>query len=422
MTAPPARGELGELLAFAPPEVCSETMARRRPGARDKQREPPVTARATPDAAARHAREAREAREAERSERERKKERHSPPEPLAAPQQKRAPRFVSTAPPPQRTSGIASFLRLPVSADPSAIPSVDVLLTGVPFDAGSAFRPGARFGPRAVREASALSGSFSGALGVDVFRELDAADGGDISAPSAAVSHVLDAVAETTQAVAGSGVIPGFVGGDRTLTLGALRGLRRAKHKALGLLLVGAHPGASSVPEGALTAANFLRHAVAEGLVRTDCSMQVGLRGPYQGPDELAFAFANGIDTVGVDEVRWDLHAVVSQVRRLVQKCAVYVSVDLGALDPAYAPGASFPVPGGMTTWDLQQILRALVGAEIAGFDVVELAPDYDPAGISALAGVSVLHEILAAMADTRRSAHPAPSTHRSGRAGRRSA
>lgn len=378
-----------------------------------------MTARATPDAASRHAREAREAREAAASERGRSKERHAPQDPPAP--RARSPR-VAPQPVPQRTSGIASFLRLPVAADPSVVPAVDVLLTGVPYDAGSAFRPGARFGPRAVREASALVSSFSGALGVDVFRELRVADGGDIAAASAAVPPVLDAVAEATHAIAGSGVIPGLVGGDRTLTLGALRGLRRAKHKALGLLLIGAHPGAASVPDGAITAANFLRHAVTEGLVRTDCSMQVGLRGPYQGPDELSFAFSQGIDTVGVDEVRWDLHAVVSQVRRLVQKGAVYVSVDLGALDPAYAPGASFPVPGGMTTWDLQQILRALVGAELVGFDVVELAPDYDPAGISALAGVSVLHEILAAMADTRRSAHPAPSTHRSGRAGRRSA
>jgi len=325
----------------------------------------------------------------------------------------------ATAP---RSAGIASFLRLPVASEPGAIPSVDVLIRGVPFDGGSAFRPGARFGPRAVREASALSSPFSGALGVDVFRELAAADGGDVAAASASVSHVVEAVAEHAQAVAASGVIPGFVGGDRTVTLGALRGLRRAKHTALGVLLVGAHPGASSLGEGEPNALSFLRAAVSENLVRTDCAMQIGLRGPYSGPDELAFAFAQGIDIVGVDEVRWDLHAVVSQVRKLVQKGAVYVSVDVGVLDPAYAPGASFPVPGGMTTWELQQILRALVGADVVGFDVVEIAPGYDPAGITALAGVSALQEILAAVADTRRSARPAPSTHRSGRAGRRSA
>jgi arginase family enzyme len=398
-------------------------MARRgRSSPRDKQLEPPTTARATPDAAARHAREARDAREVTSSRRAEPKESasaraHLTPPPARA----RLARFASQPAPP-RTAGIASFLRLPIAENPSAAPSVDVLISGVPFDGGSAFRPGARFGPRAVREASVLAGSFSSALGVEVFRELGAADGGDVTAPAPTVAAVLDAVAERTHAVAASGVIPGFVGGDRTLTLGALRGLKRAKHRAFGLLLIGAHPGASSVEGAELGALNFLRQAVEEGLVRTDSTMQVGLRGPYQTADELSFAFSHGIDTVGIDEVRWDLHAVVSQVRKLVQKGALYVSVDLGALDPAHAPGVTLPVPGGMTTWDLQQLLRALVGAEVAGFDVVELAPGYDPSGISALAGVSVLQEILAAVADTRRSAGPAPSTHRSGRAGRRSA
>lgn len=330
-------------------------------------------------------------------------------------------------PPPvgaPRAAGIASFLRLPIHDDPANIPGVDVLISGVPYDAGSAFRPGARFGPRAVREASALASPFSQALGVDVFEELAAADGGDVVAQGSTVEAALEAVAERARAVAASGVIPGFVGGDRTLTLGALRGLRRSKHKALGALFIGANPAASSAPSREPRALNFVRHAVNEGLVRPECAMQVGLRGPYAAADALSFAFSHGIDTVGIDEVRWDLHAVVSQVRRLVQKTALYVSVDIGALDPAFAPGASFPVPGGMTTWDLQQILRALVGAEIAGFDVVEMAPGYDPTGITQLAGVAVLHEILAAIADTRRSARPAPSTRKSGRAarGRRSA
>jgi arginase family enzyme len=396
-------------------------MARRgRPSAREKQHEAPATARGTPDAAARHAREAREARDATLGQRVRQRETRA--ELIVPPARARAARFATEPPTQPRSAGITSFLRLPVANDPTTVPSVDVLITGVPYDAGSAFRPGARFGPRAVREASVFASPFSSALGVDVSRELGAADGGDVSCSTSAVPAVLEAVAECTQAVVGSGVIPGFVGGDRTLTLGALRGLRRAKHRASGLLLIAAHPGASIAPAREINAANFLRQAVDEGLVRTDCAMQIGLRGPYQTPDELAFAFSHGIDIVGVDEVRWDLHAVVSQVRKLVQKGAVYVSVDLGALDPAHAPGASFPVPGGMTTWDLQQILRALVGAEVAGFDVVELAPGYDPAGISALAGVAVLQEILAAVADTRRSAGPAPSTHRSGRAGRRSA
>ncbi len=267
-----------------------------------------------------------------------------------------------------------------------------------------------------------MASPFSAALGVDVFEELAAADGGDVVVTNGSVEAALEAVAERAHAVAASGVIPGFVGGDRTLTLGALRGLRRSKHKALGVLLIAANPAASSRPTREPRALTVVRHAVEEGLVRTDCAMQVGLRGPYASSDALSFAFSHGIDTVGIDEVRWDLHAVVSQVRRLVQRGALYVSIDIGVLDPAHAPGASFPVPGGMNTWELQQILRALVGAEIAGFDIVELAPGYDPSGITALACVSALHEILASIADTRRSARPAPSTHRTGRAGRRSA
>jgi arginase family enzyme len=328
-------------------------------------------------------------------------------------------------PPPvgsPRAAGIASFLRLPIHDDPANIPGVDVLISGVPYDAGSAFRPGARFGPRAVRDASALASSFSQALGVDVFGELAAADGGDVVAQATSVESVLEAVADRARAVAASGVIPGFVGGDRTLTLGALRGLRRSKHKALNALFIGSNPAASNAPSREPRALNFVRHAVTEGLVRPEGTMQLGLRGPYVAADALSFAFSHGIDTVGIDEVRWDLHAVVSQVRRLVQKGSLYVSVDIGVLDPAFAPGASFPVPGGMTTWELQQILRALVGTEIAGFDVVEMAPGSDPSGITQLAGVAVLQEILAAIADTRRSARPAPSTHKSGRAGRRSA
>jgi arginase family enzyme len=377
---------------------------------RETKRAASSTARARPDAASRHAREAQSAQKAAR-----------PELVQAVPARVRHGRF---RPPPlgaPRAPAIASFLRLPVHDDPASIPGVDVLLVGVPSDAGASFRPGARFGPRALREASIFSSPFSAALGIDVFDEIAAADGGDVALATRGADVVVEAVAAHAQKIAASGVIPGFIGGDRTLTLGALRGLRRSKHRALNALLISAHPGASTASEE-LRASNFLRFAVAEGLVRTDSLMQIGLRGPYGGPDELAFAFSHGIDVVGIDEVRWDLHAVVSQVRKLVQKGALYVSIDLGVLDPAHAPGVGFPVPGGMSTWDLQQILRALVGAELAGFDVLEIAPNYDPGGITALAGVSVLQELLAGLADTRRSARPAPSTHKSGRAGRRSA
>lgn len=323
-----------------------------------------------------------------------------------------------------RVAGVPTFLRLPVYEDPEAVPAVDVLLCGVPFDGGTSFRSGARFGPRAVREASALARPFSAALGVDVYDELRVVDGGDIATPASDVVAALAAVSARAELITRSGAIGGFIGGDQTLTLGALRGIQRAKKKAFGVLHIDAQSDCLAAgPSGTVEQANVFRRALEEGLIRPDSTMQLGIRGPYSSAEDLSFAAQHGFEIVTMDEVRWDLHAVVGQVRKLVRKGALYVSVDVSALDPAYAPGTAFPLPGGMSTWELQQILRALVGAEIIGFDVVEVAPSYDSAGITALAGVAILHEILAALADTRRSGRPAPSSHHASlRRGRRSA
>jgi len=310
-----------------------------------------------------------------------------------------------------RFSGISSFLRLPVHDQ--GLPPVDVLLCGAPFDGGTLFRPGARFGPRAVREASALARSYSQALGVDVFAELTVADGGDVGGSPHDVERALDAIAARSAVIAETGAICGFVGGDQTVTLGALRGLKRAKHKSVGLLHIDSHINASPAADDGrdLHHGSVIRHAAREGLIRADATMQLGVRGPYSTADDLAFALGRGFEVVSTDDVRWDLHAVVSQVRRLAEKGPLYVSVDVSVLDPAYAPGTGFPVPGGLSTWELQQILRALVGAEIAGFDVVEIAPAYDPSGITGIVGVTILQELLAALADTRRSIRPAKSS-----------
>lgn len=320
-----------------------------------------------------------------------------------------------------RLDGIPSFLQLPVLTDTEQVPEVDVLLCGVPCDGCSAFRPGARFGPRAVREASVFARPFSAALGVDVLDELRVADGGDIAVSALELDAALQAIARRSELLTRSGVIGGYIGGDQSLTLGALRGIHRAKKKSFGLLHIDAQSNCLGAPrEPRLDHSNVLRHALEEGLIRADSVLQLGIRGPHASAADASAANALGFETVGMDEVRWDLHSAVSQVRKLVQKGALYVSVDVSALDPAFAPGTAFPLPGGMNTWELQQVLRALVGAEIVAFDVVEIAPSYDPAGVTALAGVSIVHEILAALADTRRSGRPSPSSHHAGRRGRR--
>jgi agmatinase len=320
-----------------------------------------------------------------------------------------------------RFAGVPSFLRLPVLEAADEVPGVDVLLMGLPLDAGTSFRAGARFGPRAVRDASSLARRFSSALGIDIYEELRVADGGDLPLTPHDIDQALETISARSEAIARSGVIGGFVGGDQTVTLGVLRGIHRAKLKPVGMVHIDAHSNTAPPAWGReVHHGSVIRLAVEEGLIRPDSVIQVGIRGPYSSADDLAFALSSGFEIVNVDEVKWDLHSVLSQVRKVASKGAIYVSVDMCAVDPAYAPGTGIPTPGGMSSWELQQILRALVGADVVGFDVVEICPAHDHAGITAQLGVSVIQEILSSVADTRRSARPAPSTHGEGRRGKR--
>jgi agmatinase len=322
-----------------------------------------------------------------------------------------------------RYAGVPSFLRLPLVEEVGDNPEIDVLLCGVPFDGGTSFRPGARLGPRAVRQASSLARAFSAALGVDIYEELRVADGGDIATSPHDMEPALGAIAARAEAIARAGVIGGYVGGDQTVTLGALRGIHRAKLRKVGLLHIDAHANAAGPAWGRdIHHGSIVRHLVQEGLIHPEQSIQIGLRGPYSSSDDMAFSLSNGFEIVNVDEVKWDIHSAVSQVRKIVRQGPLYVSVDVCALDPAFAPGVGIPCPGGMNTWELQQILRALVGTEIVGFDVVEISPPYDVSELTSLAVVTIIQEILSALADTRRSARPAPSTKSVGRRGRVSA
>jgi agmatinase len=339
----------------------------------------------------------------------------SGPAKLAA---KRAPAPpMRPAPPTEvpRFAGVPSFLRVPVvDGEPESDAVADVLLVGAPLDAGTTFRPGARLAPCAVRQASSLARPFNVALGVDIDEELTVADNGDLPLPPHDLDQSLELIADRAAAITRCGAVPGFVGGDQSTTLGVLRGIRRAKLKAATLLHFDAHSNCGGTMWGQQAHhGSAIRVAVEEGLVDPRHTMQVGLRGPYSTSKDLDFALAHGFDLVGVDDARWDIHSVVGQIRRAARHGPLYVSVDVAVLDPAYAPGTGIPSPGGLTTWELQQLLRALVGADIVGFDVVEIAPPYDPQGHTALVGVSIIQELLSAIADTRRSATAISSPHR---------
>lgn len=304
-------------------------------------------------------------------------------------------RPVSTRKVP-RFAGVATFLRLPQRETPRGL---DVLLCGAPFDGGTTYRPGARFGPRAVREASALSRGYHPEHALDVFERLRCADGGDILCIPMSTERSLENIRVRVHEILRAKAVPMLVGGDHTITLGALRAIA-AVRGPVGLVHFDAHSDTFGPAwDVDLHHGTAFRHAVQEGLLRRGDVVQIGIRGPFTAAEDLEFARKSGFAIVGVDEVRERRASVERRLARLARRGPFYVSVDMDALDPAYAPGTGTPVPGGLTTWELLRMLRALAGVEVAGCDVVEISPDHDKGGNTALVAVAILGELLAAIA-----------------------
>jgi agmatinase len=298
-----------------------------------------------------------------------------------------------------RFAGVSTFLRL---AQQEAPDGLDVMVCGAPFDGGTTFRPGARFGPRAVREASALTRGYQPALGRDVFQALRCADGGDIACVPMRLEQSLDDIRARVGEIARAGAVPAIVGGDHTVSLGVLRGLAEV-HGPLGLVHFDAHSDTFGPAWGVdLHHGTVFRHAAAEGLLRPDAVLQIGIRGPFTAAADVTAPQQLGFQVIDIDAVKADLPAVAARIAALAGQGPFHVSFDMDAVDPAYAPGTGTPVPGGLTSYEALRLLRALGGVSIVGMDVVEISPDHDPTGITSLLAVSVLAELLGALAVTR--------------------
>ncbi|HLG66299.1 MAG TPA: agmatinase [Acidimicrobiales bacterium] len=304
------------------------------------------------------------------------------------------PEPTGSGPPLPRFAGLATFARLAERrAGPAGSGTVAVL--GVPFDSGTSYRPGARFGPAAVRAASRLLRPYHPELGVDVAAEGAVVDAGDVGCTpydiSAALGQIEGAAAELL--AAGWRIVA--VGGDHTVTLPLLRATSRARGP-LALVHFDAHLDTWDSYAGArYTHGTPFRRASEEGLLLAGRAVHVGIRGPLYGPqdlpddDAMGFARVSALDvmTRGVDEV-------AAVLRRRVGEAPVYVSVDIDVLDPAHAPGTGTPEAGGLSSRELLALLRSLDGADLVGADVVEVSPPYDHAEVTAIAAAHVAYEL----------------------------
>lgn len=297
-------------------------------------------------------------------------------------------------------SGQTPFFRLPC-ADPHALRDVDAALIGVTFDAGTTYQPGARLAPYHLRRVSALVQSVHPAHGVDVFERVRAVDAGNVAFPPFEPGAMREAVERDVLAIAGAGAAPFVVGGDHSIALPVLRALFR-QHGPLAVLHVDAHldtsdPGAWGTTHHHGTP---FRHALAEGLIAPGKLVQVGLRATWGKLTDPGLARSYEARQVPMEEIdRRGMPAVAQEVRERLGGGPVYVSFDVDAVDPAFAPGTGTPVPGGMSSREAFQLLRALRGVKLAGMDLVEVCPPLDHSDLTCHLGAHLLFEGLALLA-----------------------
>jgi len=299
-----------------------------------------------------------------------------------------------------RYSGIPTFFRVP---HVEQLDEVDIGIIGVPFDGGVTNRTGARHGPREIRNQSSLIRRINQATGAAPFDLVRVADLGDawIERPfELEGAHAeINAFFATVHA---AGVTPLSVGGDHSISLPILRAI--ARNRPLGLVHVDAHcdTGDDYLGSRFHHGAPF-RRAVEEGLIDPKRTIQIGIRGSLNKADMWQFSYDRGMRVVFIEEFndkgwRW----VAEEARKIIGEGPAYVSFDIDSLDPAYAPGTGTPEPGGLTTLEVQRLIRELGGLDLVGADVVEVSPPFDSSDMTSMTAATLLFELLCALALAR--------------------
>ena len=299
--------------------------------------------------------------------------------------------------------GLTPFFRLPSVDVERASPydGLDAVVLGVPFDAATTYRPGARFAPYEVRRVSALVQGFHPVHRVDVFSALRAADGGNVAVPPFAPAVARDVIENEVRNVVRARAVPFAVGGDHSIALPAMRAVAK-EHGPLAVIHVDAHLDTSddAVWGDAYHHGTPLRHAIEEGLVERGQLHQVGVRAPWGYPEEGTLAANHGAVLYDADAIAdRGAAAVGAQIAKAIGARPVYLTFDIDGVDPAFAPGTGTPVPGGLTSREAIALLRSLAGIRLVAMDLVEVCPALDHADVTAHLAAHLLYEGLALLA-----------------------
>lgn len=294
-----------------------------------------------------------------------------------------------------RYAGPSTFCRLPELRD---VPKCDIAILGVPFDGGTSYRPGARFGPQAIRQASRhLRYNFHPDYATEPFKTVQVADAGDVACNPYRIDEALAAIENTAKSLLDEVDSLISLGGDHTIAVPLLRAANKRAGGPVALVHFDAHLDTWDTYFGApFTHGTPFRRAAEEGLFMEEASMHVGIRGPLYSADDLSNDEALGFKTVHCEE--FQRHGIDYVARRIAERVGnhpLYLSIDIDVLDPAHAPGTGTPEIAGMTSRELLGVLRGLQGVNLIGGDIVEVAPAYDHAEITSLAAATIAYEMI---------------------------
>ena len=294
-----------------------------------------------------------------------------------------------------RYAGPSTFARLPELRD---VEDCDVAIIGVPFDEGTSYRPGARFGPQSVRQASRqLRTNYHPNYDVEPFKVQQVADAGDIACNPFDIDEAIKQIEKgSTELLQKVGSIV-TIGGDHTIALPLLRSINKKVGGPVALVHFDAHLDTWDTYFGApYTHGTPFRRAREEKLFLDDASMHIGIRGPLYSTNDLKNDRELGFKTIHCDEFQTNtIDQIVKRIKDRIGNNPLYISIDIDVLDPAHAPGTGTPEVAGMTTREILNVLRGLAGSQLVSADVVEVAPAYDHAELTSTAAATIVYELI---------------------------
>jgi agmatinase len=296
-----------------------------------------------------------------------------------------------------RFSGIKTFMRLPYSEKAD---SFDFVVIGVPFDTGSTYRIGSRFGPQAIRSISSILRPHHIRKNINLFELCKGADLGDLPVNPGYIEDSYEMIEKSLLPVLDTGTVPIMMGGDHSVTLPELRALAK-KHGPVALIQFDAHLDTGNEYFGKrYNHGTVFRRAIEEKLILPEHSIQIGIRGSVYSSEDLKGSRSLGLELIPGYKCReLGISEVLQIIRKRVGSSKVFVTFDIDFVDPAYAPGTGTIEVGGFTSWEALDFVGGLQGLNFVGFDLVEVLPAYDPTEITSALGATIMQEFISLIA-----------------------